>query len=608
METLWRLGPVSIARVTGYRIGLKVGLNSVKRIRANRVKGIFFNPPEKIRGDIVPDKRWEDSALYFGWKEVPLSGIPDWHQNPFNGEYAKQNVPWWELSDFDSAVGDIKTVWEASRFDWVLCLAQRAAVGSADALAQLNEWLNSWCENNPPYMGSNWKCGQEASIRVMHLAMASIILQQDKQFSSSLSELIRVHLQRIAPTIRYAVGQDNNHGTSEAIALFIGGGWVALQGIDAGKNWQRMGRKWLENRVARLVGDDGSFSQYSVNYHRVLLDTLSMVEVWRRRLDLPKFSERFYRKAAAASKWLYTFTQAENGDVPNIGANDGARLLPLTDTDYRDFRPSVQLAMALFVNQRAYAGEGDWNSPLKWLGVELPQERAEEIKSKTFDQGGYVVIRSNQSMGVIRYPRFRFRPSHADALHLDLWHNGINILRDGGTFSYNTQAKWLDYFSGTESHNTIQFDDRNQMPRLGRFLFGAWLKTEAGDRRSKVGNQWSQDGGQWSGVYTDWKKARHKRSVSAEGNCWRISDEISGSYAAAVLRWRLAPGEWALEGNTCIGEHARLTISDNIPAESLKLTEGWESRYYMQKSSLPVLEISIPSGVMSLTTDIQLVF
>ncbi|MCK5879083.1 MAG: heparinase II/III family protein, partial [Holophagae bacterium] len=151
------------------------------------------------------------------------------------------------------------------------------------------------------------------------------------------------------------------------------------------------------------------------------------------------------------------------------------------------------------------------------------------------------------------------------------------------------------------------FDGQNQMPRLSRFLFGAWLKAEDGGRpavstvepRSEVGDQ-------WSGSYTDWEKARHKRSVLVEGNRWRITDEIDGSFSTATLRWRLAPGEWKLEGNTCVGEHAKLTISDNISPECIKLAEGWESRYYMKKTPLPVLEITIPDGTNTITTEIHL--
>ena len=41
-------------------------------------------------------------------------------------------------------------------------------------------------------------------------------------------------------------------------------------------------------------------------------------------------------------------------------------------------------------------------------------------------------------------PQAPARPSQADALHLDLWHRGVNLLRDAGTFSYNAEgAEWF---------------------------------------------------------------------------------------------------------------------------------------------------------------------
>ena len=64
-------------------------------------------------------------------------------------------------------------------------------------------------------------------------------------------------------------------------------------------------------------------------------------------------------------------------------------------------------------------------------------------------------------------------PSQADAMHVDLWVNGKNLLVDAGSYSYNTNTGLSDYFNGTASHNTVQFDDRDQMPKLGRFYLEA---------------------------------------------------------------------------------------------------------------------------------------
>ena len=276
VKTIYALGFNSLRRVLLYRLGVKFGFNSVKKLKADINCGDFFKAPENIASiDLTVNNSWENRHFYFGWKENKTKNIPNWHENILTGMLVNQpELNWWEISDFDSSLGDIKGVWEASRFDWVICFAQKAAQGDLLALEKLNLWLNDWCDKNPPYKGVNWKCGQEASIRIMHVAIAALILKQHEKLSPSLSTFIKAHLLRILPTIHYAVGQDNNHGTSEAAALFIGGSWLLLLGDPLGEKYYRKGRYWLENRAEKLIESDGSFSQYSTSYHRVMLDTL----------------------------------------------------------------------------------------------------------------------------------------------------------------------------------------------------------------------------------------------------------------------------------------------------------------------------------------------
>lgn len=479
----------------------------------------------------------------------------------------------------------------------MLGFAREYREGNAASLARLETWLEDWTRANPPYYGPNWKCGQEASIRVMHLAMAAIILEQVDKPEKALLQLVGIHLQRIAPTILYAIAQDNNHGTSEAAALFIGGSWLAKHGYSAGEDWQRKGRKWLENRARRLIENDGSFSQYSVNYHRVALDTFSMVEVWRKSLGLSAFSGHWYAKAAGATEWLRAMLQP-GGDVPNLGANDGARLLPLAATDYRDFRPSVQLASALFCQLRAVPEFGEWDVPLRLLGVELPEVQAPAPASAQFNDGGYAILRKEQCFALLRYPRFRFRPGQSDALHLDVWLGGRNLLRDGGSYSYNTEEPWQSYFPGVKSHNTVQFDGRDQMPRLSRFLFGEWLKT---CRYEPLAD--TPEGQAVLAGYRDYKGASHTRKVVLGTSQLRIDDEISGFDDIAVLRWRLEPGEWDLDGQTLLLNEVSIAVVASMPVIRCELVSGWESRYYGEKTELPVLEIEVAEPGQ-LTTEI----
>ena len=91
----------------------------------------------------------------------------------------------------------------------------------------------------------------------------------------------------------------------------------------------------------------------------------------------------------------------------------------MPETDYRDFRPTVALAAVLFGDGRPWP---DYDDPrVSALGFTQGDHVWPSPTSRSFDVGGYHVLRAGQAVVVLRYPRFRYRPSQADALHLDLW-------------------------------------------------------------------------------------------------------------------------------------------------------------------------------------------
>tara|TARA_R110002073_G_scaffold87184_3_gene207110 strand:- start:118 stop:1953 length:1836 start_codon:yes stop_codon:yes gene_type:complete len=592
------LGIGNVIRLITYRVLLSAGF--FKRIPVSRVKSAvdFFGPSSLPCTGLPCIENWSETAILFGHIEIPLSrSAPIWSVNVISrveGGYA--DLDWWKIPDFDSELGDIKGVWELSRFDWVMAFAQRVREGDSSELERLNGWLRNWCENNPSYKGYNWKCGQEASIRVMHLAVAAIVLGQIETASENLLELVRVHLRRIAPSTGYAMAQDNNHGTSEGAALYIGGDWLIRAGDKAGAKWKAKGVRLLEERGRRLISEDGTFSQYSTNYHRLVLDTYSLVEVWRSKNDDARFSKILYERLSSASKWLVQMTDQSTGAVPNIGANDSANLLPLTNSSLRDFRPAVQLATALFAKARAIKAEGLYDLQLKWLGVSIPSNVIVTQDSYIADAGGFAVLRQSPGTLVMRFPRFRFRPSHSDALHIDLFCAGENFLRDGGSFSYAATEDERKYFSGVASHNTVQFDRREQMPKLGRFLWGSWLKTDYVDPLTTSKNEQSFGAG-----YTDRYGASHKRSVRFGLKKLYVVDEIDGFKESALLRWRLAPSEWLLKGTILTDGTCSIEIESTAGILRIELVVGWESVLYMQKREIPVLEVELatPGTVVS---------
>ncbi|NLO34622.1 MAG: hypothetical protein GX117_14935 [Candidatus Hydrogenedentes bacterium] len=134
-------------------------------------------------------------------------------------------------------------------------------------------------------------------------------------------------------------------------------------------------------------------------------------------------------------------TDLRSGNAPNLGPNDGALLLHIHGCGYRDFRPSVQTAFALFRRQRFFAA-GPWDEPAYWLGIHADNPSPHTValsdcgKASQLLPGGYVIMADTDFWGMLCFPMFRFRPGHNDVFHFDLWCNGENICRDDGSYSY----------------------------------------------------------------------------------------------------------------------------------------------------------------------------
>ena len=355
-----------------------------------------------------------------------------------------------------------------------------------------------------------------------------------------------------------------------------------------GAKWAATGRHNLQERVVALVASDGSFSQYSVVYQRVLIDTLIIAERWRRALDLPKFSIELYERAATATLWLFSLTSPENGDAPNLGANDGAALLPLNELRFRDFRPSVQMAAALFCNSRAYHEKLDADGAAAVLGVSIPHGSLPVSGSVVFPDGGIAALHAGTSRGYLRFPNFRFRPSQADLLHFDLWNGSEALLRDAGSFSYAADVTTYEYFSGTRSHNTVMFDNRDQMERLGRFLFADWINSYETPIIEEFDNSVSI-----AASYRTRTGTAHRRTVFLSPNRAEITDEISGFENLAVLRWRLPRKPMTMSKNQVQADNFTLKFGASVAIERAEIVSGLESIYYLAKSECDVLEIEV---------------
>jgi len=546
--------------------------------------------------------------LYYSRYVKDLGQPVNWLINPFTGSQHHARSHWCDYPTFSPGMGDMKDVWEPSRFACAFWLVRAYALTSDEKYAAAFwRMFENWCRQNPPNRGPNWKCGQEAAVRVFAWCFALHGFWSAKATSSALVvdmvKMLALHADRIAGNIAYAVSQKNNHALTEAIGLLTVG--MLFPQFRSAARWEATGRRILEREVRRQIYDDGSYVQHSMNYHRVMLhDCLWAVRL--AELNEQPLSTELVRRVSLAGEFLQEMLDTECGGVPNYGANDGALVLPLSACDYRDYRPTVQAAHYLATRRRILAN-GPWDEMALWLyGTEALQSPFDKVAltSRRFDAGGYYTLRSADSWCMIRCHTYRDRPSHVDPLHVDLWHKGVNLLSDSGTYKYYLpdEPTMERYFKNIAAHNTIEIDGRGPLELVSRFLWLPWPKAKCLEHSEQ----------RWCGEHYAYARSPwhviHRRTVEYQSDSkWVIADELRGrGRHQIVLRWHLCDGRLTADvQQRRIGIErggARVTMLVEGPDEmqmdvqqgvdNADDVSGWTSHYYSQREPRPTVRLS----------------
>ncbi len=551
---------------------------------------------------------------FFSHWDADLGDPIDWHVNPQSNKRWDSESHWCQIRNLDPAMGDVKMVWEASRFSHAFLLVRAFALTNERSYLELClKLIEEWIDANPPARGVHWNCGQETAFRLigwcfaLHASYAADVLDRDR-FAKILASIYR-QTQRIERHIGFARSIANNHALSEAAGLYTVG--RLFPEFDNSKRWIRKGKRILCTEILRQVFADGSYIQHSMNYHRVMLHDC----LWAMRLadiyDDP-FPDAVVNRLRRAVKFARDMQDAESGRLPNYGSNDGAQVLPLTSCDYLDHRPVLQSWSHQLDGERAFE-TGPWDEEALWLfGTSALRDTCDNIKPKSarYEVGGYYTLRGQNSWAMVRCHSYKWRPAEADMLHLDLWHKGENVLRDGGSFSYNCPAPFGTYFKSTAAHNTVTVEGQDQMVKGPRFMWFDWVKSRLIAYQPSDGSA----GGHFEAEHFGYRKrfgVTHRRRVEyALPDHWMVVDQILGDVSVnAAVTWHIpdVPYDWNEETLTLMFEvgsgHVQLsfvvedgTIDSTIihrAFESDKSASGWESLYYGEKQPRPAIQIAL---------------
>lgn len=450
-------------------------------------KEFLIDAKEKLQIQKINSQQLKEKAekiisgelLFFNANWLSLGKDYNWITNPSNGYQYDNTKHWSEIPDLSEEAGDIKFVWEKSRFSYLLTLIRYDYHFDQDLSEFIFSEIDSWISANPINQGPNWRCSQEISLRIFNWCFALYYYQNSTALTEDrwkkIQNIMYASLHHVYHHIDFSrIAVRNNHAITETLFLSLSN--ILLPFIPESKKWSENGLKWFEEEINYQIYNDGTFLQFSMNYHRVVIQLLSFGISLTQKNNFG-FSDSVYDKAYKSLNFLYQCMQDENGKLPNYGSNDGALFFPLADTDYRDYRPQLNTLHYILTGKSIFETK-EVEEDVCWNGKICVQKNFKPITKQkgtlSFEDGGYYLCRNNDFFTFIRCGNHKDRPAQADNLHLDIWYKGNNILRDSGTYKYNTDAEKLKYFMGSLSHNVVMVNDESQMLKGGRFIWYFW--------------------------------------------------------------------------------------------------------------------------------------
>ncbi len=533
------------------------------------------------------------NGIVNGFSSIKLDyGVPmDWQLNPLTGKRTEENQKWYKIRDFDTKRGDIKIIWEASRFSHFISFARAYLItGNKKYYIAFSTQLKDWLTNNKYGYGANFKCGQECSLRMVNALLAYSVFKKcgctTDADESNMKDLIDRCYRKILSNFSYAYKCiKNNHTISEIMGMIVGA-WCCEDLSQLAKGYH-----YLNEVIDEQFTPDGGYSQFSFNYQRLVMQDLECILsiVQKTGYDISNDNKK---KLLNAVLLLYQ-CQDLTGDVPNYGSNDGALIFPVTSCNYRDFKPIINSMYAMLTGKQLF-NSGIHQEELIWFsdGKRLCDYDNQVIKRKAsqFKDAGIFTLRNQDSFAIIIANNYKSRPGHMDQLHFDMWIDGINVFCDLGTYSYaSVEGKEL---SKNISHNTAIVENVNQMNSIGPFMTYGWTKRKI---FKHVDNCFS------AAIITNTGYI-HRRTVKTDGISYYINDSVNKDYK---ILFHTPCDVKIFDGKAFLYHNGKL-LCKLICDGGIEVSETFRSLYYLKKEPVRLISITGRAGKI-IKTKIQIV-
>jgi hypothetical protein len=451
---------------------------------------------------------------------------PDWFFDPVTGRRAPQLDYCFKVNHrAEDVTGNVKQIWELSRMHHVTVLAAAFALSGDERYADRAALhLRSWWRQNPFLSGVHWTSGIETGLRLIAWVWARRLLSGWEKAAQlfECDEAARAQIwwhQQYLANFRSRGSSANNHVIAEAAGLLVA--TLAFDWFAESDRWRDEAAQVLEEELRRNTFPSGVNREMAFDYHGFVLELAVVAAVEAEWAGRPLSDELWALLARMFD--VVAATVDVKLRAPRYGDGDDGRALVLDGPNAERWPGLLAVGASLF----------EW--PRWWPTVEptvasslvasMAGRRAAvhpDRRPSHFADAGLTVLRSPPSDGDEIWCRCDAGPhgylsiaahGHADALGVEVRHNGTDVLADPGTYCYHGEPGWRTYFRSTLSHNTVEVAGSDQSTSGGPFL---WTRHA---RSTLIGLESDADGEvtSWSAEHDGYlalaPPLRHRRSV-----------------------------------------------------------------------------------------------
>ncbi|WP_449350406.1 alginate lyase family protein [Streptomyces shaanxiensis] len=578
----WRSAPPDCPSVTGARFTAVLPAGALSAVPADAAKRLVAEA----------DRLMDGHAEFFGVVRDDMAD-PDWWRDPKTGRRAPAGYAFDVPYRSEDAVGDIKQIWEPSRHHHLTQLAAAYTLTGNERYAErVAEHLRSWWEANPPLRGVHWISGIELGIRLLSWVWVRRLLDgwpgAAELFEGNPVARNQIwHHQRWLAAFPSRGSSANNHVIAEDAGQFAAA--CAFDWFPESARWRAAALRSLDLQLRANTFGSGLNRELATEYHGLVLELglAALAEADAAGVPVPATTRLVLLRmtdalAAVVDNRLRPPRQGDADDghgliVDGAGTDRWASLLATGDAVFGrlDWWPEVTATDVRTPLLAALA------KPAR-LSVTRPASRPGH-----FADAGMTILRGPEEIwcrcdggphGFLSIAAH----AHADALSVEVRHDGVDVLADPGTYCYHGQPEWRRYFRSTLGHNTLELDGADQSVSGGPFLWTRHARTRVltADTSGEVAR--------WSAEHDGYQGSVHRRRVelTAESQELRLVDEVSGPNRAVRLAFHLGPAITA----DLVGNRARLTWTRDGEDRSavLDLPEGLSWQAHRGESEPPL--------------------